>query len=154
MAILNANLIADDLVRNRLPATSRNGDIRFAEALYTCTGDEHATDDSIAVATLPVGAVVIPELCTVAQEASLGGSVVEIPKIGDAVVDNRYSATSISLHSSNAGVTAVTPAIATSVIPRHAITAETQTVLAAFSRTNAVTAGKRILFRIAFRLGH
>jgi len=155
MATFNASLVnTGTLVRDRESATDTNGDIRYAESVYTCTGTEHATDDDIAVVTLPVGAVVIPELSAVAQEASLGGSSVAIPTIGDAVDADRYSATSISLHSSTAGVTGVTAHVAASVIPRFTITAATQTVIAKITRTNAVTAGKKILFRIAYRLGH
>jgi hypothetical protein len=142
-----------ETVRTRLDATLRNGDIRYAEATYVATGTEAASGDSINVVVLPVGAQVIPELSTVAQEASLGGSVVAIPTIGDSTDVDRYSATSISLHSSNAGSTAVTPAIATSVIPRFTITTDTRTVVAAITRTNALTAGKKILFRIAYKLG-
>lgn len=140
-------------VRNLAPATSANGDVRFYESVHTATGTEHATDDKIVIARLPVGAVPIPELSTVAQEASIGGSVVAIAKIGDAVDDDRYSATSISLHSSNAGVTAVTPNVGASVIPRWTITADTQDIIVSITRTNALTAGKKILFRTAYRLG-
>lgn len=141
-------------VRNLIPATAGSGDVRFFESVHTATGTEHATDDSIVIARLPVGAVVIPELSAVAQEASLGGSAVAIPKIGDAGDDDRYSATSITLHSTNAAVTAVTPNVGASVIPRFTVTEETRDVIAAFARTNALTAGKKILFRIAYRLGH
>jgi len=141
-------------VRNLLPATDVRGDIRFAESVYTATGTEAASGDNINVCMLPVGAQVIPELSTVANEASMGGSALAIPTLGDALDADRYSATSITVHSSNAAIVAVTPNIGASVIPRFTITEATRTVVAAFTRTNAMTAGKKILFRIAYKLGH
>jgi hypothetical protein len=139
-------------VRNRNSADLTNGDVRYAEATYTTTGTEAASGDTIELVSLPVGAVPMPELFRVSNEASLGGSVVAIPTIGDALDADRYSATSISLNSSTAGSQAVTPAVATSVLPRHTVTEATQRVVAAFSRTNALTAGRRISFLIAYKL--
>jgi hypothetical protein len=155
MANFYASPVAETpTVRNLADATLASGDVRFYESVHTATGTEAASGDNIVAARIPIGAVVIPELCTVAQEASLGGSSVAIPTIGDALDADRYSATSITLHSSNAGVTAVTPNVGASVIPRFTVTEATQDVLAAITRTNALTAGKKILFRIAYRLGH
>lgn len=142
------------LVRNRLNATTASGDIRYLEATYTTTGTEAASGDTIEIGDIPVGAVVLPELSRVANEASIGGSSVAIAKIGDAKDDDRYSAASLSVDSSNAASTAVTAAIASSVIPRHVVTDETQRLIATFARTNAVTAGKKLKFLIAYRLGH
>jgi preprotein translocase subunit Sec61beta len=144
---------ANDTVRNRMTATAAAGSIRHFESVYTITGAE-VTADVIVVAELPVGAVVIPELSIVAQEASLGGGTNAIGKIGDSTDDDRYSATSITLSTTAAGVTAVTAAVATSVIPRFTITATTQEVLATFTFVTIPTTGKKILFRIAYRLGH
>lgn len=155
MATFYADIAPSDLtlnVRNRTNGDLTHGDVRYAEATYTCTGTEAASGDTIEVAVLPVGATPLPELWRVSHEASLGGSVVAIPTIGDASDADRYSATSISLNSSTANSQAVTPAVATSVIPRYAVTADTQRVVAAFSRTNAVTAGKKISFLIAYKL--
>lgn len=139
-------------VRNRISGDLSHGDVRYAEATYTCTGTEAASGDTIEVAVLPVGSTPLPELWRVSNEASLGGSVVALPKIGDAIDDDRYSATSISLNSSTAGSAAVTPNVTASVLPRHTVTEATQRVVAAFSRTNAVTAGKKISFLIAYKL--
>lgn len=155
MATFYADIAPSDLtlnVRNRTNGDLTHGDVRYAEATYTCTGTEAASGDTIEVAVLPVGATPLPELFRVSHEASLGGSVVAIPTIGDASDADRYSATSISLNSSTANSQAVTPAVATSVIPRYVVTADTQRVVAAFSRTNAVTAGKKISFLIAYKL--
>lgn len=138
--------------KNRVDGDLVKGNVVYAQATYTCTGTEAASGDNINVAVLPVGAIPLPELWRVNNEASLGGSVVAIPTIGDASDADRYSATSISLNSSTAGSQAVTPAVATSVLPRYAVTADTRTVVAAITRTNAVTAGKKISFLLAFRM--
>jgi hypothetical protein len=116
------------------------------------SGTEAASGDNINVAVLPVGAIPLPELWRVNNEASLGGSVVAIPTIGDAGDADRYSATSISLNSSTAGSAAVTPNIGVSVLPRYVVTEATRTVVAAITRTNALTAGKKISFLLAFRM--
>ena len=139
-------------VRNRVDGDLVKGNVVYAQATYTTTGTEAASGDNINVAVLPVGAIPLPELWRVNNEASIGGSVVAIPTIGDASDADRYSATSISLNSSTAGSQAVTPAVATSVVPRYTVTADTRTVVAAITRTNALTAGKRISFLLAFRM--
>jgi hypothetical protein len=142
----------DALLANRVQGNLASGDIRFIEATYTCTGTEAASGDIIDVTDVPVGANVIPELCRVSNEASLGGSSVAIPTLGDAGDADRYSATSITLNSSTAGSQAFTAAVATSVLPRHTVTAATKRIQAALTRTNAMTAGKKISFLIAYRL--
>jgi hypothetical protein len=139
-------------VRNRNSADLTHGDIRYAEATYTTTGTEAASGDTIEVAVLPVGATPLPELWRVSNEASMGGSVIAIPTIGDASDADRYSATSISVNSSTAGSAAVTANVTASVLPRHTVTEATQRVVAAITRTNAVTAGKKISFLIAYKL--
>ena len=155
MATLYTDIAPSDLtlnVRNRNNSDLTHGDLRFAEATYTATGSEAASGDTIEVVVLPVGAVPVPELWRVANEASMGGSDIAIPTIGDASDADRYSATSISVNSSTAGSAAVTAAVATSVLPRYTVTADTQRVVAAITRTNALTAGKKISFLIAYKL--
>ena len=155
MATFYTNIAASDLtlnVRNRNNGDLTHGDVRFAEATYTATGTEAASGDTIEVAVLPVGAVPVPELWRVANEASMGGSSIAIPTIGDASDADRYSATSISVNSSTAGSAAVTANVTASVLPRHTVTEATQRVVAAITRTNALTAGKKISFLIAYKL--
>jgi hypothetical protein len=155
MATFYTDIAPSDLtlnVRNRVSGDLSHGDVRYAEATYTTTGTEAASGDTIEVAVLPVGATPLPELWRVSNEASMGGSVIAIPTIGDASDADRYSATSISVNSSTAGSAAVTAAVATSVLPRYTVTADTQRVVAAITRTNAVTAGKKISFLIAYKL--
>jgi hypothetical protein len=154
MAILksDASLKQDAaLLADRVEGVDSTGEIRFAEATYTMTGSEAATGDSIDICDVPVGAVVIAELCSVANEASMGGSDLALPTLGDAVTANRYSATSVAVHSSTAGRTAFT-AVPANVIARHTVTTATRRVRAGFTRTNAPTAGKKLKFVIAFRL--
>jgi hypothetical protein len=139
-------------VRNRTEGDLVTGNVVYAQATYTATGTEAATGDNINVAVLPVGAIPLPELWRVNNEASMGGSVIAIPTIGDAGDADRYSATSISINSSTAGTAAVTPNIGVSVLPRYAVTEDTRTVVAAITRTNALTAGKKISFLLAFRM--
>jgi hypothetical protein len=142
----------DALLANRVQGNLATGELRFIEATYTATGTEAASGDTIDITDVPVGATVIPELCRVSNEASMGGSVIAIPKIGDAVDDDRYSATSISINSSTAGSAAVTANVTAGVLPRFVVTAATQRIKAALTRTNAMTAGKKISFLIAYRL--
>lgn len=137
---------------NRVQGNLITGDIRYIEATYTATGTEAATGDSIEVCDIPVGATPLPELWRVSNEAAMGGSVIAVATIGDASDVDRYSATSISVNSSTAGSQAVTPAVATAVLPRFTVTAATKRVLAAITRTNALTAGKKLSFLIAYRL--
>jgi hypothetical protein len=155
MATFYTDIAASDLtlnVRNRNNSDLTNGDLRYADATYTATGTEAASGDTIEVCVLPVGAVPIPELWRVSNEASMGGSDIAIPTMGDASDADRYSATSRSIHSSTAQTGAVTPAVATSVLPRYVVTEATQRVVAAITRTNAMTAGKKISFLIAYKL--
>lgn len=140
------------LVRNRVAADQAGGEVRYAEFTYEFTGTEAASGDTIEIGDIPVGATVLPELSSVSNEASMGGSALALPKIGDAGDDDRYSGTSISVNSSTAGRTALTPNFAASVIPRHTITEDTKRLVATFTRTNAATAGKKLIFSIAYRL--
>jgi hypothetical protein len=140
-------------LKSRVDGNLASGDIRYAEFTYTFDGTEAASGDTIEIGDIPVGSVVIPELSKIANEASMGGSALAITKIGDASDDDRYSATSISVNSSTAGVTNVTPAVGASVIPRFVVTSATKRLVATFTRTNAATAGKKIAFIIAYRIG-
>ena len=155
MATFYTNIAASDLtlnVRNRNNGDLTHGDVRFAEATYTATGTEAASGDTIEVCVLPVGAVPVPELWRVSNEALMGGSSVLINTLGDTSDTDRYSTNSISINSSSAGSAAVTPNVAASVLPRHTVTEATQNVVATISRTNALTAGKKISFHIAYKL--
>lgn len=142
----------DALLANRVQGNLASGDIRFIEATYTTAGTEAASGDVIDVTDVPVGATVIPELCRVSNEASMGGSSIAIPTLGDAVDADRYSATSVSINSSTAGSAAFTANVSASVLPRFTVTAATKRIKAALTRTNAITAGKKISFLIAYRL--
>lgn len=135
--------------RDRVEGQKVTGEVRFAEATWTVPSTAVTTGDTIEVVTLPVGAVVIPELSRTNSEG-LGGTTVAISKIGDAADDDRYTASSVAVVS--AGSTAWTPAQATSVVPRYATTQDTSVVLATLTHGGAPIAGKRLSFLIAFRL--
>lgn len=143
----DAGLLADR-VANRIAT----GDLRYLEATYTFTGTEAATGDTIEIGNVPVNVEVLPEFSSVAFEASMGGSDLALPAIGDSADADRYSATSIAINSSTAGRVALTPAVATSVITRHKTTSVTDRLIATFTRTNAATANKKLKFLIAYRL--
>jgi hypothetical protein len=147
-----AALQQNGLLAQRVDGNLATGDIRYFEATYTCNGTEAASLDNIVVGDVPVGAVVLPEMCRVSNEASMGGGTLAIPTLGDALDVDRYSATSVAINSTTAGSTAFTPAVATSVLPRFVVTAATRTILAAFTRVTAPTAGKKISFLITYRL--
>lgn len=135
--------------KDRVEGQKVSGDIRYCEAVYTTTGAE-AAGDIIEIVTLTAGAIILPEKCSVACEAS-GGTGTAISKIGDASDDDRYSATSIALTS--AAIIAVTPALATSVTLRTPLTADTNTLKATVALTSgSVTAGKKVVFLIAYRM--
>lgn len=140
------------LLASRVSSKKATGDIRWLEATYTATGTEAASGDTIEIGDVPVGANVIPELFRIANEASMGGSDLAITGIGDSGSATRYSATSLSVHSSNAAVQAITPNVAGSVISRYSVTESTKRLIATFTRTNAMTAGKKIVFLVPFRL--
>lgn len=153
MAILKSNEVAalDAPSRVLLQENVSNSRLFFFEATYVAKGTEQTSGDSIAIGDLPVGAIVLPEFCRIANEASMGGGTLAITKIGDAVDDDRISATSFSVNSSTAGQSLITPNIADGIITRTPITEATKRLYATFTCATAPTAGKKIKFIIAFR---
>ena len=139
---------ADGKLSNRVEGNLVTGDIRVAEATYTTAGTE-AANDLVNVITLPVGAVVLSELCRYAYEAA-GGTGTAIATLGDAGDDDRYSATSVAITS--AGYTAVTP-VSGNVLTRYTVTSTTNTVIAKLGLTSgSVTSGKLVKFVVVYRL--
>jgi len=126
-----------------------SANILFFEATYVCGGEE--SSNTLGVCDLPVGAIVLPELCRIVNEASMGGGTLAVTKIGDAEDDDRYSATSFSINASTAGQALITPNIADGVIARTPVTAATKRIIATFTTGSAPTAGKKIKFIIAYR---
>lgn len=121
---------------------------RVATAIYTVTGNE-TTADLIAILSLPIGAVVIPDLCKVSSDG-IGGTGA-ITQIGDAASAARYSATSIAVAS--AVTTAVTTTNAIAVAnPPYQVVAGNETILATLTFATAITVGKLIVFRIVYIL--
>lgn len=120
-------------------------------ATYTATGAE-ATDDVIEIGEIPVGAELVPNLCTVVSEG-LGGTTGTLAKIGDSAVDNRYSTTAIAVTA--AGVVSVTPTNAVALLPYRA-TAETNRITATVGLASGnFAAGKRVRFQLVYTMsGH
>lgn len=150
MANLNTDIYAGQIgnVGGRPEGQRVTGDVLFLQALYTTTGAEAAAD-VINIGLLPIGAIIIPHLSRVSCEA-LGGTGTAISKIGDAADDDRYSATSIAVTS--AASTAVTP-VAGGETSLYKVISETNVLKATVALSSgSVTAGKKLLFLIAYRM--
>jgi hypothetical protein len=160
MAILNTQTYLDQISgnpRKRLDAQVASGEVRFIEIPYVTTAAEVA-GDILNVYQLNNGVVVLPEQSWVASEG-IGGTGVTISKLGDAVDDDRYSATAIALTAAGL-INPLTPNMAASVLVRtptnsgDPLTAApaTNVLKAVLAGTLPVTAGKKVIFGIAFRL--
>lgn len=145
-----AKAIDDGLVQKRLPGNVASANVLFLEATYETRGSE-TTGDKIDIGDVPAGSIVLPELTRIAHEAGVGGTSVAISKIGDAADDDRYSATSFSIHASNAGQAPITPNIADGIITRTPVTAATKRVIATLTHGGAPDANKKLKFIIAYR---
>jgi len=119
----------------------------YATAKYTCTGSE-TSGDVINVISLPIGATILADLSKIITDGT-GGTSVAITKIGDAGDDDRYTATSVTVTS--AAITAVTSTNAQAVTP-YVIAAGNETIKATVTHSGAPTAGKFIVFRLAYIL--
>lgn len=148
-----ASAIDNGRVQERLAENVASANVLFFEATYVCGANDTTEEASntIGVCDLPVGAIVLPELCRIANEASMGGETLAVTKIGDAADDDRYSATSFSINASTAGQALITPNIAAGIITRTPVTAATKRIIATFTTASAPTAGKKIKFIIAYR---
>lgn len=125
------------------------GEVMFAQAEWTVPTTTVTTGDTIEIITLPVGAIVIPELSRTNTDG-LGGTTPAISKIGDSADDDRYTATSQAVLS--AGANAWTPNVTASVVPRYVVTKDTNVLIATLTHGGAPTAGKKIGWLIAFRM--
>lgn len=137
------------LAAKRVEGQKVTGQIVWAEATWTVPAETVTSGDNIEIVTLPIGAIVYPELSRTITEG-LGGTTVAIPKIGDSADDDRYTAASAAVVS--AGNTAWTPNSAASVVPRYAVTKDTNVLIANLTHAGAPTAGKRVQWLIAFRM--
>ena len=123
-----------------------SGQVRHVSALITTTA-AWAADELVSIATLPIGAVLIPELCRVSMEAT-GGTGSTFATLGDAGDDDRYSATSVALTS--AATLTFTPTAAINLTP-FAITAGNEVIKAKIGLSSgSFTAGKLIRVRLAY----
>lgn len=135
--------------KDRTNGQKVTGEMQYAEATWTVPSTTVTSGDNIEIITLPVGAVVYPELSRTITDG-LGGTTPAIPKIGDAGDDDRYTATSQSV--TNAANAAWTPNAGASVIPRYAVTKDTTVLIANLTHGGAPTAGKKLQWLIAWRM--
>lgn len=133
--------------RNRLSASVLNAEIRIAEVEYKFTGAE-ATGDILNLVQLPNGTIVYTEHSAVSSEG-IGGTTVTFTKIGDAVDDDRYSATAVALTA--AGFVPLTVIAANRAVP-WVIDKDTNLIKAVLGGTLPATAGKRIWLKLAYRV--
>jgi hypothetical protein len=138
------------LLRTRATTTANVGRaIQYKEALVTTTA-AWAADELISVCKLPIGAQVLPSLCRIGCEAS-GGTGATIATLGDAGDDDRYSATAV-VTTAEASLPFV-ERVANAHTPFIIDTAANQTIKAKIGLSSgAFTAGKKILFKIAYIL--
>ncbi len=152
MATLLTDLATNNAATNwrsaLFPSDREKVTVRYATAIYTATAAE-LTGDIISILDLPIGSVVLPDLCKVMTDG-VGGTGA-ITTLGDAGSINRYSATSIAVASS--GINAVTGTNAIAVAnPPYRVVAGNETLKATLTLSTALTAGKLIVFRIAYIL--
>jgi hypothetical protein len=118
--------------------------MRWATFTYTVTGLE-VTGDTINFGILPSSVYVSPELARISSDG-IGGTGA-ITKIGDPLVDNRYSATSVAVAA--AVSTAVTPTNGQVVTP--VLVAEgNETITGVLTFATAITVGKKIVLRLPY----
>ena len=148
MATLNTEVSTaqiSGLLKDRtVNSQGTTGRVMHLTALYTTTAAE-VTADVINIAALPIGAVLLADLCRVSTDGT-GGTTPLITQIGDAASAARYSATTITLA---AGSLAVTPVTANMVTP-YSIASGNEIIKATITFTGTLTAGKLIRFRLAY----
>lgn len=134
--------------RDRVQGKKVTGQPCIVDALYTvATPSIEQANDLVDIAELPVGAQLIPDLCRVSTDG-VGGTTSTIATLGDALDDDRYSASAIAIVS--AASSTVTPTNAIMSSP-WTITDATKVIKAKLGLASGnYTAGKIIRFRLAF----
>ena len=132
--------------RQRLDPMLSNQENRVFEAIYTTTGAE-AANDTIDFYDLPMGAMFVPEESRFITDGA-GGTGVTFSKLGDALVDNRYSTSAVALTA--AGIVTLTP-IGANLLARYKVAAGGQTIRGTLSGTLPMTAGKKIMLSGKYR---
>ena len=132
--------------RQRVDSGLSNMENRIFEAAYTTTGTEVA-NDTIDFFDLPIGAIFIPEESRVVTDGA-GGTGVTFSKIGDPLVDNRYSTGSVALTA--AGIVVLT-GLGANLLARYKVAAGGQTIRGTLTGTLPMTAGKKIVMHGKYR---
>lgn len=129
------------------PPYRDGADIRYKRAVITLAGTEVA-GDTFQLVDLPVGATVIPQLCTVTCSADPGTTLTL--KVGGGGNSDRY-AENISL---NAGgqVPFTNASAMPAAVANPFTTTETSRVLATVLTANTLTANVKLVFLIAYAI--
>jgi hypothetical protein len=121
--------------------------LMFLVSTYTTTGTEVA-NDLINVGLLPAGVVVVPDMCRVSTDG-IGGTGATVATLGDALDDDRYSATAVAVVS--AGSSLFTGVNAQLVAP-VAVPEGGEIIRAKIGLSSgSITAARRLTFTIAYR---
>lgn len=143
---IQANVVLAGLHQRNNNSAIITGRLVHVSALITTTA-AWAAGELVSIASLPIGAVLIPELCRVSSEAC-GGNGTAFDTIGDAGDDDRYSATPVVLTA--AATLVIVPTAAINLTP-FAITAGNEVIKAKIGlASGAVTAGKLIRVRLTY----
>lgn len=130
----------------RVDGSKTSGRIAFLDATYK-TGGGEAAGDTIDVGELPIGAVLLPDLCRISTDG-VGGTSATVAALGDATDDDRYSASSHALTA--AGSNPVSPVAALMASP-WVITDATKVIKAKLGLgSGSFTSGKIVRFRLAY----
>jgi hypothetical protein len=145
MSTFNSDVMGKQLsvnAKDRVQGGAVSGRVAYVDAMYKTNKTEQG-GDAIAIAELPVGAVLLPDLCRVFAEACGGSTTIAI--LGDSADLDRYSATAVSVVA--AGISSFTPTNAIMVTP-WVITSATTSILATLSSTPSNEA--KLRFRLAY----
>jgi hypothetical protein len=133
--------------RNRVDASVLSAEVRFAELAYAFTGTE-AVGDILLFGQLQNGCIIYTELCALISEG-IGGTTVTLTKVGDALVDNRYS--NAALAATAAGYVPFVVIPANRSVP-YVLADGGNVIQATLGGTLPATAGKRIWLKMAYRI--
>lgn len=150
MAILKSDAIVRKeqiAISNKAEASNLTGKLPLIETVsYTLTGSE-AANDTIQLMDLPVGAVVIPDLCSVTSADP--GTTLTLD-IGDAADVDRYADDIVLNAGGRVGFNSTLPVPAGITTPY--LTVATSRVFATVKTAAALTAAVKLNFLIAYRI--
>jgi len=135
--------------RSRIEGQRVSGDIRMVEAIYTTTALE-VTADTMQIAKLPAGAILLPEKCWFFTDG-VGGTAVVYTSIGDALDAARYATVDIALTA--ASTIPIFPTVLVALLLTRYVMLPTSNVITALTAgTFPLTAGKKIVHHLEYRM--